>query len=686
MADPIFPVFSEGVGYGIVIGLGGLFAILISLTAYAVKKYMAEVQNSEMYLTAKRSVRSGLIASSVVSSWTLSATLLSSTNFGCSVPILTFAVLAIELKCKAPNAHTFLELVKHRYGAPGHIVLAIYSLIYQIFISVNLLVGGASVFHITTGMHQAAVCFFFPLGVCIHTFFGGIKATFLTEWVHTVILFVIMLVSMFSMYAAWSYVGSSGRMWELLMAISEIQPVAGNFQGHLLTMKSVYGGPVGLTFLGGGFSATVDSQLFQKAIAADPKSTIAGYLLGSLCWLTIPFCISTTFGLGAAALEDTGSWPSYPDPMPAEVVSNALEMPRGVLAVPLMLFQAITSALSSETVAVTSLVTYDLYRAYIKPSATGKELILIFHVAVVVYSILVACVAVGLCYANFYVSFIVTAIGIIIDGAVIPSACTLFWRKQSKYAVTLIGVVYRRESTVSVANLSDFYSCVAGNMLVLTAPIVLPPLVTYLHPLRLCQVSRDRTVDDSSISNSEKAAFSSSVDQERIELLRAPNIALSAALYIAISMTILWPIPMYGTGYIFSKGFFTGWIVFTFIWGFFGATVITCLPLWQSRQQICIFFAAALRGSVAPLLAFPAKGWSSVAACGAHEPPRLSAVNDRKYRPLAPIASTIMRYWLCPSMVYTWTASNRFSRVSLRMISDSVPKSPGKSSMGILAL
>lgn len=65
---------------------------------------------------------------------------------------------------------------------------------------------------------------------------------------------------------------------------------------------------------------------------------------------------------------------------------------------------------------MTSLITYDFYRAYIKPEATGKELIFVSHIAVVVYSVVVACVAVGLCYANFSVSFIVTAIGIIIDG------------------------------------------------------------------------------------------------------------------------------------------------------------------------------------------------------------------------------------------------------------------------------
>ncbi|KAJ5902331.1 hypothetical protein N7495_002859 [Penicillium taxi] len=640
----IFPVFSQGVGYGIVLGIGILFAALMSLASFALKRYFAEVQDSEMYLTAKRSVRAGLIASSVVSSWTLSATLLSSTNFGylygisatfwfgagCSIPILTFAVLAIELKRMAPNAHTFLELVKFRYGAPGHIVLTIYSLIYQIFIAVNLLVGGAEVFHLTTGMNQVATCFLFPLGVCIYTFFGGIKATFLTEWVHTVILYMIMLTSMFVMYTTSSHVGSPGKMWELLNDASKIRPVDGNEDGQLLTMKSVQGGLVGLIFLGGGFSATVDSQFFQKAIAADPKSTVAGYLLGSLCWFTIPFCISTTYGLGAAALEHTPAWPTYPEPMSSAVINQALSMPYvayailgkgGVAAILLMLFQAITSALSSETVAVTSLVAYDFYRAYINPSATGKKLIFVSHIAVVVFSLLVAAVAVGLCYADFSVSFIVTAIGIIIDGAVIPSACTLFWKKQSKYAVTLVpilssiisigtwlGEAYRRDGVVSVATLSGFYPTVAGNMLALTAPIVLTPLITYIHPenfdfsrfQEIQQVkenevlSKQHTENGISVVTSNTNEALVNVEPEQKDLLQARDIALGAALFIAISMTILWPIPMYGTGYIFSKGFFTGWIVFTFIWGFFGAIVITILPLWESRRGILAFLRAVV--------------------------------------------------------------------------------------------
>lgn len=69
-----------------------------------------------------------------------------------------------------------------------------------------------------------------------------------------------MLASMFVMYATSDAVGSPGRMWELLKAAADIRPVEGNSGGEFVTMHSVQGGLVGLIFLGGGFSATVDSQ------------------------------------------------------------------------------------------------------------------------------------------------------------------------------------------------------------------------------------------------------------------------------------------------------------------------------------------------------------------------------------------------------------------------------------------
>ena len=109
---------------------------------YVLKRYKREVQTSEMFTTAGRTVKSGLVGSAVVSSWTWAATLLQSSGIcyrygvsgpfwyasGATVQILLFATLAIELKRRAPNAHTFLEVIKARYGTVAHIVFIVFGL------------------------------------------------------------------------------------------------------------------------------------------------------------------------------------------------------------------------------------------------------------------------------------------------------------------------------------------------------------------------------------------------------------------------------------------------------------------------------------------------------------------------------------------------------------------------------
>lgn len=64
------PPLSLGFGYGIVLGLGALFAGGMILITWLLKRYQNEVQTSEMFSTAGRSVKTGLVASAVVSSWT----------------------------------------------------------------------------------------------------------------------------------------------------------------------------------------------------------------------------------------------------------------------------------------------------------------------------------------------------------------------------------------------------------------------------------------------------------------------------------------------------------------------------------------------------------------------------------------------------------------------------------------
>ncbi len=54
--------------------------------------------------------------------------------------------------------------------------------------------------------------------------------------------------------------------------------------------------------------------------------------------------------------------------------------------------------------------------------------------------------------------------------------------------------------------------------------------------------------------------------------------------------------PMYGTAYIFSKKFFTGWITVSIIWIFFSLMAVGIYPLWESRETLIRVTTLLLRG------------------------------------------------------------------------------------------
>lgn len=160
---------------------------------------------------------------------------------GATVQVILFATLAIELKRKAPNAHTFMEVVKARYGITTHLVFLTFGLMTNILVTAMLLTGGSAVVTSLTGVPTAAAAYLLPVGVVLYTLFGGIKATFLTDYVHTVMIIIIIFIFAFTAYATSSVVGSPGKVYDLLVEAAKSHPVAGNAEGSYLTMRSQQG-------------------------------------------------------------------------------------------------------------------------------------------------------------------------------------------------------------------------------------------------------------------------------------------------------------------------------------------------------------------------------------------------------------------------------------------------------------
>ena len=97
-----------------------------------------------------------------------------------------------------------------------------------------------------------------------------------------------------------------------------------------------------------------------------------------------------------------------------------------------MLFMAVTSAGSAELIAVSSLITYDIYRTYKNPKATGKQLLKVSRGVIVAFGLGMGALAVVLLGMGLSFRFVYLAMGILIGSAVIPIALTITWNKTTR--------------------------------------------------------------------------------------------------------------------------------------------------------------------------------------------------------------------------------------------------------------
>lgn len=653
MSDIQIPL-PQGAGYGIIVGLGLAFSLGMILTTFVLRRYQKEIITAEEFSTAGRSVKTGLVATAVVSSWCWSATLLTSSSqvythgifggiaysSGACFQIVLFAYLAIKLKQKAPECHTYLEVIKERYGTATHCVFIFFAIATNILVTAMLLAGGSAVTSDLTGMNTVAACFLLPMGVMLYTLFGGLKATFLTDYAHTIAIVVVIMALWFNTFGAGSKLGSPGVVWEKVMQAARDHPVEGNAGGSYLTMKSRGAGIFFVINIAGNFGTVfLDNGYWNKAIAANPASALPGYVLGGLAWFALPWVISTTTGLACIALESDPSFPTYPNRMSPAQVSAGLVVPNaavtlmgksGAAGVLIMIFMAVTSAMSAELIAFSSVITYDVFKSYVKPQASGKSLIMMSHASVVFFAIAMSGFATGLYYAQVSMGYLYELMGVIISSAVFPAAMTLLSKRQNKVAATVspvlgtacaiaswLGVTKAQFGSVTYENSFMDDPMLVGNVVALLSPLIFVPVLTLIFKpdnydwellKNIKRVNEEDEIDEAEndspammdpqgmhpLKSQVTSVAHAIADEKRNSVLaeeeavlkRSSKIAGIVCVIVALSLIILWPMPMYGTGYIFSQRFFTGWVVVGIIWLFLSAFMVIIYPLYEGREGI----------------------------------------------------------------------------------------------------
>ena len=610
----------EWIGWAIVVGLGAVFAVIITAEVKIEEKYLGVHQTSEMFNTAGRTIKTGLTAAAIVSAWTWAATLLQSSTVayqygisgpfwyaaGASIQVLLFGILAIELKRKAPNAHTFLEIIRARFGNGSHKVFLVFALMTNMIVTAMLLLGGSAVVNGLTGMDISIAAFLIPIGVMIYTLVGGLKATFVADYMHTIVIFVVILTFVAAVYINTDITGGVEGMYEKLVAAAELRPVEGNAAGAFLTMASIGGLMFGIINIVGNFGTVfVDQAYWQRAIAAKPSSTVKGFLLGGACWFAIPFTLATTMGLTAIALDVDLTPAQAQMGLVVPAAATALMGEVGAIMVLTMLFMAVTSAGSAELIAVSSLITYDIYRTYKNPNATGKQLVKVSRITIVGFGLGMGGLAVILLHMGLSLGFVYLAMGILIGSAVIPIALTILWKRTNRVAATagaVIGLLVAVTTWVSVAaslpeyngvvdltSLGHNYSMLFGNV----AGILTGGAVAIIGSLA-SKTSFDWKDLKEKITLVEiSAAQSAQVTENEETLKRAFKFSLKGGGLMTLILIIAWPMPLIASNFVFDQFAYGVWVAISVVWVSVAAGFIILLPVIEARHGI----SQVLRGS-----------------------------------------------------------------------------------------
>ena len=567
----------------------------------------------------------------VVSQWTWAATLLQSSNvawqYGVSGPfwyaagktiqVILFGVLAISLKKVAPSAHTVCEIVNARWGQTAHITFLIFAFMANVIVTSMLLLGGSATVEALTGMNRKLASFLIPWGVILYTAAGGLKATFIASYLHTVIIFAV-LILMTSMVYICRY--SSGEIYDFLEnTVSHTKDecekiysykngtsfyvderyvcgkIPGNNSGSYLTMLSADGLMFGIINIVGNFGTVfVDQSYWQSAIAAKPTSASKGYLLGGICWFAIPFCLATSLGLASTALmlpitKDEAGAGLVPPAVATHLLGDT-----GSILILTMLFMAIVSTGSAESIAVSSLVAYDIYRQYFNPDATGDQILFVSRIVIVVFGLIMGVFSVGLDYLGLDLGWIFLFMGICIGSAVIPLWNMMTWDnasgKGAVYAAwggLFLGILswlimpVIQNTAINVDNLGKNEAMLTGNLFA----IISSGIIHYIHSQFFPQDFHFNTLDSkiNLVENSTSGLSEKDLDPEILD--RSLRWIKTRGWFITFMLIIVWPLASIPAGK-FTKKYFAFWVFVSISWGLIASLVITLLPLWESRAEL----------------------------------------------------------------------------------------------------
>ena len=267
----------------------------------------------------------------------------------------------------------------------------------------------------------------------------------------------------------------------------------------------------------------------------------------------------------------------------------------GAILILIMLFMAIVSTGSAESIAVSSLVAYDIYRQYMNPEATGEQILYVSRVVVVGFGLVMGALAILLFEIGLSLGWVYLFMGIVIGSAVCPLWNLMTWKKASgtgaiiaAWAGFILAVTFWlvaakiQGGEITVATLGTNEVMLSGNLIAILSS-------GFIHAFWSIVVDpQDYDFEelDAKITLVEEDMRGLTDEEKDPKLLRRAERWITRRGYVlTFILIIVWPLLSVPAG-VFSKSYFAFWVLVSLAWGFGAAIIITVLPLVESADDI----------------------------------------------------------------------------------------------------
>jgi len=215
-------------------------------------------------------------------------------------------------------------------------------------------------------------------------------------------------------------------------------------------------------------------------------------------------------------------------------------------------------------------------------------------------------IAVVLLGMGLSLGFVYLAMGILIGSAVIPIALTITWSKTTRggaVAGALIGVMLslltwtsvaasEADGVVDIASLGGAFPMLYGNVVAILSSGLICVVVSLAQNKKFDWATLNTQLNLVAGDMTEEAkAEIAKREQDEATLKKAFQFSLKGGGILTIICVVLWPMPLYFSGYVFDLGFYSLWVSIAIVWVSVASFCIICIPIIEARQGFAQVFS-----------------------------------------------------------------------------------------------